>query len=659
MKYRSDIDGLRAIAVLFVLLFHAGFNYFSSGFIGVDIFFVISGYLITSIINSSVIDGTFSVADFYRRRLWRLQPAFLGVFVFTAIIAVVFYLPNDFVAYMTSSKYAASFMSNIYLARNAVQYAAADTTSLLLLHTWSLSIEWQWYLFLPPGLLLIHRYVPKKFIGFLTLSLTLLALSISLYLGEKYPGRSYYFLSCRIFELMAGSCLVAFDYKKININKRLLSLLGLISLITLFYCATRPTVVYGYPDFHSVIVSLAVVTLIIVGSSGKGITTRILSCPALVFVGTLSYSLYLWHWPIFATAHYFNIKEGALYLAVCFMLTGIAAYLSYIFIEKPFRVKKTGLIKSLLYLVLIPISISMSLNYFVKKEAGFAERFGKHYALVVTTGKEPNAELSGRCYEAPPNADINKCIMGETQSKKRAFLLGDSHAGHFLNFFDVLGKDAHLAITIQSRGACLSLPNFYQWHKADNYGSINMSCHEESTKYYNKIEHDKFDYVIIAQKWDSYETVVATNKAEEIHSIEWSRNQISLALNNAIDIIIKSGATPVIMKQIPTVTEGANNCFSQHIKFRRPYVADSCHMTISQSEKNDWSATLFNQLKNKYPTLIFIDPRDALCTGNRCIEEFDGIPVYRDDNHINNYASLKLGQLYLKLKGNPLKKEAD
>ena len=662
MKYRSDIDGLRAIAVIFVLFFHSGFTFFSSGFIGVDIFFVISGYLITSIINDAINKGNFSLSEFYSRRLWRLQPSFIAVIIFTMIIAVIFYLPTEFKEYMTSSKYAASFMSNIYSARNAVQYAAGNTMTQLLLHTWSLSIEWQWYLLLPIGLLLIHRYVPKKLIVALTIALTLIALVASLCLSAHYPSKSYYFLTCRLFELMTGSCLAVLNYQKLKLNKHLASLLGLASLAILVYCTTRTNIVYGYPDYTSVIVTLSVATLIIIGGAGQGITTKILSTPALVFIGTLSYSLYLWHWPIFATARYLNFKEGAIFIIVCFILTTIAAYLSFIYIEKPFRKKRVGLLKTVVLLVLIPIIITMLLRTLVRNNEGFPERFGKEYTSVLETSKGPNLAHRQLCSDTSDfkeGTDLDKCKIGDKKATKTALLMGDSHAGHFFNFFNVMGENAHLVITPFSRGACLSLPNYYLFQNHNQYDLINLSCHNESIRYYKMIQKNNYNYVIIAQRWDLYGADISTNEKGKIYSVAESREKISTALNEAINIIVRAGSIPVIVKQINPINNHYPSCFRQHILLRTKYIPDSCDTVPISNQNANWFEPLFNQLKLEYPTLIFINPEDARCNGEKCLMEFDGIQVFEDDNHITAYASQKLAELYLKIKGNPLKEAVE
>lgn len=147
MQYRIDINGLRGVAVLLVLLFHAGVSFFSSGFIGVDVFFVISGFLMTGVIQTNLTNNNFSLSEFYKRRLWRLQPALLTMLLITFIIATIFYLPHDYSDFLKSTRRVLLVTANQYFGHETTGYAAPDANKMLLLHMWSLSIEWQWYIF--------------------------------------------------------------------------------------------------------------------------------------------------------------------------------------------------------------------------------------------------------------------------------------------------------------------------------------------------------------------------------------------------------------------------------------------------------------------------------------------------------------------------------
>lgn len=161
MNYRPDIDGLRAIAILLVLIYHGGLSLFPSGFIGVDVFFVISGFLITTIIHESLNKNDFAFFDFYNRRLWRLQPVFVALIVVTTLLSVLFYLPDDLIEFSRSARKASLFISNLFFNKTTTGYFSPDTHQLPLLHTWSLSIEWQCYLVLPLVMYGLYRFLNK------------------------------------------------------------------------------------------------------------------------------------------------------------------------------------------------------------------------------------------------------------------------------------------------------------------------------------------------------------------------------------------------------------------------------------------------------------------------------------------------------------------
>ncbi|MEN4591802.1 acyltransferase [Pantoea agglomerans] len=217
-SYRKDIDGLRALAVVLVILFHAGITQIASGFIGVDIFFAISGFLITGIIVKQREKNTFSLANFFVHRLWRIQPAFIMMSLATLIVTFYLYLPDDFLAYLHSGYYNALLLSNQFFARQSAAYASPAADLFPLLHTWSLAIEWQWYLFLPLGILLsgailrlksIQKVIsnPANALATVWFILTPLATALALIMASREADAAYYSLLTRIFEFMVGGCI--------------------------------------------------------------------------------------------------------------------------------------------------------------------------------------------------------------------------------------------------------------------------------------------------------------------------------------------------------------------------------------------------------------------------------------------------------------------
>ena len=344
--YRPEIDGLRAIAVVAVILYHAKITIFDSqpfkgGFIGVDIFFIISGYLITSIILKELITtGSFSFKHFYERRVRRLLPALLVVMLVSLPFAWMYLLPNSFVDFSKSILYSLGFSSNYYFHYSGQQYNADNGLFKPFLHTWSLSVEEQFYIFFPLIVLLTFKYFRKYLINILVFGF-LISLGLADWSSKNYQSISFYFLHTRLWELLAGSILAYYETIKDYRNKK--------KRYSLFYPKVGFTLIilniiffkdyFNHPSFYTLI-SIIGVCLIIWFSNKEEFITKMLSTKLLVGIGLISYSLYLWHYPIFA---FFRINdfsknfENLFYTGLVLLVLSIT---SYLFIEKPFRDKQ-------------------------------------------------------------------------------------------------------------------------------------------------------------------------------------------------------------------------------------------------------------------------------------------------------------------------------
>jgi peptidoglycan/LPS O-acetylase OafA/YrhL len=658
IEYRSDIDGLRAIAVLLVLIFHAGISFFPSGFIGVDIFFVISGFLTTSIILKSMEKGSFTFSGFYTRRIWRLQPAVITLLVVTLVVATLFYLPEDFVNFLKSEKSAAQFTSNQYFAKETTGYATPDSASLLLLHTWSLAIEWQWYLVLPLGIWLLNRYFSRTGLRVVVLCLTLGAIALTLYLSNNTPDKSYYYFSARIFELLIGSCAVLFSSTKSRLNSIASSILGLLSLAVIFYCATRENILLGFPDYHAVLVCLATATLLYHGVGETSNTSKILSFPPLVFIGTISYSLYLWHWPILATLSYMGISLSPEWKVAYFASTFAIAYLSYVLIENRFRKPKVGLIKTLVFLLIIP-AVCMSMLYSSsKKNDGWPDRFGTGSTSVLSRLKASEAPNREYCLDGVSDGSDSRCVMGAPQSATQSLLIGDSFSNQYWGFVDTLAKDANTSVLAQAFPACLTLPKVYLYNWWKYKGTIYEKCHDAAKDYYDLIAKKHYQYVMLGLIWESYLGDSVVTKLDDHRSTELSHQRFEVAIREALDIIKQSGATPVFLKAPFAMPVGVNDCLYRIVK-TRGLVGSSediskCNSAAWTAYEDPWLTKVFSDLKSEYPNLIIIDPKNVQCKDGACLTAIDGLPVYRDIGHLTDYASYKFGETYLQKYGNPL-----
>ena len=345
--YRPEIDGLRAIAIGAVILYHAqitifGHQPFKGGFIGVDIFFVISGYLITSIILKELITtGSFSFKHFYERRIRRILPALLFVMLVSLPFAWIYLLPNNFIDFSKSILYSLGFSSNFYFHYSGQQYAAESGLFKPFLHTWSLSVEEQYYILFPIVLLITFKYFRKYLIHILILGLVI-SLGLAEWTSRNYSSASFYFLHTRMWELLAGSILAYFEIIKGHRSKNKLFnlMLPTIGLLLIGHSILFFNDKMFHPSFYTLSPIIGV-CLIIWFSNKDEVITKVLSTKLFVSIGLISYSLYLWHYPIFAFARISEFMEGN-FVNKIFIGFAILSFsiISYYYLERPSRNKQ-------------------------------------------------------------------------------------------------------------------------------------------------------------------------------------------------------------------------------------------------------------------------------------------------------------------------------
>ncbi len=503
MRYRPDVDGLRALAILFVLFFHGGLTLFPSGFIGVDIFFVISGFLITSLIHESIQNNHFSFIEFYNRRLWRLQPVFVCLLVVATVFAFILYLPDDLVRYAKSARKSSLFLSNKYFAYVTSGYFAADGMRLPLLHTWSLAIEWQCYLILPIFIYLLQRLFAKQKLSKIIYGLTLFFFGLTLYFSLNYPVKAYYQFSSRIFEFLIGSS-VALSPRHFAGNKRWLNIVNALAILTLVYIATRSNIKLGFPNWYALILCIATAVFIATGEyEPKPLLTKWFSTKPIVFIGLISYSLYIWHWPLFALVRYEEIKETTWVLLLTFTASFILAYLSWRFIEKPARrLNNLKFVYTVIFLLLLPVAAIHLSAYVIKNNAGLPQRFNREVVAVYERLKHSHIAQRDLCMDKNSIEINSQCRLGAVNSNsKKALMIGDSFSNHSWGFIDTLAKEANITVFAQATPGCLTLPGIflYDW---STYGyRIYQECYLQTTRYFNMIQANHYDYVFIGESW--------------------------------------------------------------------------------------------------------------------------------------------------------------
>ena len=371
--YRSEIDGLRALAVLPVIFYHAGFELFSGGYVGVDIFFVISGYLITSIILKELYNNTFSIKLFYERRARRILPALVFIIFVSSFIAFVFLTKSELVSYFKSVKATLLFFSNFYFWKST-PYFQSESDYEPLLHTWSLSIEEQFYIIFPITLLLLHRFFRKSIFVFFIIvfcSSLLFCQTLALKTGGTF---NFYSTFSRAWELALGAiCAYILIHKKVSFSeifKDIISIFGILLILFSVFFFNKETL---YPSINTLIPT-AGTAIIILFSDSKTITKKILSTKILVGFGLISYSIYLWHQPILAFGRVAFEEFSNEKKIILLFLSIILALFTYEFVEKVFRNKnRTNLnifvkMCSISFVFIILFS-QLNINFFSKKNS--------------------------------------------------------------------------------------------------------------------------------------------------------------------------------------------------------------------------------------------------------------------------------------------------
>jgi peptidoglycan/LPS O-acetylase OafA/YrhL len=424
--YRREVDGLRALAVLPVLFFHAGFQTFSGGFVGVDVFFVISGYLITSIIEKQT--GTFTLMNFYERRARRILPALFVVMFACVPFAWLWLLPSDMKEFSDSVLTVSTFISNILFWRTSGYFDTA-TDLKPLLHTWSLAVEEQYYLFFPIFLMLTWR-LGKRWILVMLAVAAAVSLEAAQWGSVAEPAAAYYLLPTRGWELLIGVFLAFYSLSsvKLNINKAVSEVGGSIGLLLVLYAIFAFDKHTPSPSLYTLIPTIGT-ALIILCATQQTAVGKLLGNKLLVGVGVISYSAYLWHQPLLAFAKHRSLGESSkLLLGALVVAAVILAYFSWKYVEVPFRNKQRFGRKEI-----FKYGASLSAAFIVfglvgNLTAGFLYRYDeKDRYLASLQGSEAGKYVDKRFDE------LTMKPFDASDSRKRILVIGDSFAKDLVN----------------------------------------------------------------------------------------------------------------------------------------------------------------------------------------------------------------------------------
>jgi peptidoglycan/LPS O-acetylase OafA/YrhL len=467
-NYRPEVDGLRSIAVLTVIFYHANIVPFSGGFVGVDIFFVISGYLITAILAKEMRGETFTFLNFYERRIRRILPALFFV-TFVCMIAALFVSsPEQLKDFGQSIVATMVFSANIYFFLTS-DYFSADVENLPFVHMWSLAVEEQFYVVFPILLLLVIK-LRKKWLQLALIGAWITSLASSIYTQESSQIANFYLTPFRAWELLTGA-LIALNHSRftaiLDAAGRLRSVLELVGLACICFAVFFYTKFTPFPGWYA-IPPVFGSALIIIAATERSLVGRILATKIAVGIGLLSYSAYLWHQPLFAFTRVYLAAEPSLWVYLLLIaITFLLSWFSWRFVEQPFRVKENFSRSQLFIFALSGSGIFAAAGLFLHLTNGIPQRFdAKTQAIASTMVPSPernNCHTDGTDYLKPEKA----CWW--SKGAKNWAVLGDSHA---------VEPSFALAKHLDSAGEGVVQLSFSGCPPALNFQIDNPGCHE-------------------------------------------------------------------------------------------------------------------------------------------------------------------------------------
>lgn len=650
INYRSDIDGLRAIAIISVLLFHLDASYLSGGFVGVDIFFVISGFLITSIIKNEVeTTGNFSFKNFYIRRVRRLFPALFVVLFFTTIFAALTLSPthlSSFGGALTSSFLS---LSNFYFWVEADYF---DVSSKLkpLLHTWSLSVEEQFYFIWPITLLLLLK-LKKKLYVYLVLFFIVV---MSFYMNDRFDdgsvslinnylpslkeyiadGKStiFFLLPFRLYEFIFGVVIVWLISYKLK-HTYLYDILFVSGLALISYSVLFFTEELLFPSYYAVLPTLGAAFLIYSGAVSK--FNILLSNKFTVGVGLISYSLYLIHWPIIVFWNYLastiTIYQNIFIAAASIVL----AFLSYKYIEQPFRKKRFDLTTSYWkYSSLAAFAIMGYIGINMYTHNGWEWRM-KSPVIFENVGDSKNFHkkfYGGEGY--PYNGAIH------TDKPADIVVIGDSHARHYMEgLYKVLAEPNSLSLYNSSGTSCIMLPFFTRTTEGHNWDEMCPQSLNNGLKYLQ--QGDQNSILIISESWVSQMSLAdLLDKQGNRRNIKVTAKEVS---DGILELKSKIGdRTLVVIGQVPGAEHNLYDIFTRPRPIFFGNDTDKYLTSVPSKDFVEFNSHL-KKIAMKTNKFIFLDPFDILCKNDVC-RNLDGQKhlIYSDAYHLSKYGSIEV-----------------
>ena len=640
-NFRYDINGLRAYAVILVVLFHFGIIGFAAGFIGVDIFFVISGFLMTSIVIKSLDKGNFSLLKFYLARGIRIVPALFVVSTIVLILGWFLVLPTDYKAIAKHTLSSINFFSNIVYWRES-GYFDTDSHNKALLHTWSLSVEWQFYLVFPIIVALLYKIKKSRnfLLTFFILG-TIISLILSIIITAKNPSAGFFLLPTRAWEMLAGGLIFFIPKEKVPYKKPL-EFIGFFLIAISCYIFSTDTL---WPSYNAILPVLGAF-LILLAHQQNSIFTK---GSVFQWLGNNSYSIYLWHWPIVFFLHYFYKNDDYIFITAGIILSIILGWLSYTYIENPTRKKLSNLsIVKAYFLWFLSISILSLISIMIFKFDGVKNRFSNEINNISNTINDINPRRD-ECLGKQDDSQLKKCTYGD--GPLSLIVVGDSHASAMLNgVINALPNNTSLiSFTISG---CPTVKNLKKTNMPE------YSCGERVKDIINDIKTNystDIPILVINRANAIFQGEPENDKSNQpiryinTPSLVFDEEYYAQMRNAYVDTLkdLSASHKVYITRPTPEAKKEISNLAAKIFKYHLP----TQDLTITWNEyyersKQAWKAQDMAAQSTK--NIQIIDLSREFCDNETCYFTQNNLPLFYDDDHMSWTASLKLAPIFKK-----------
>jgi peptidoglycan/LPS O-acetylase OafA/YrhL len=643
MEYRPEIDGLRALAIIPVILFHAGLQLFSGGFVGVDVFFVVSGYLITSLIINEKQENTFSLINFYERRARRILPALFCMMLACLPLAWYSMPPSDRRDFADTLVVVSTFVSNVYFWRTSGYF---DTASELkpLLHTWSLAVEEQYYVLFPIFLLLIWK-LGKRWIVATFAVIAIISLAAAQWGSLNKPAFAFFMLPTRGWELFGGG-LLAFQLSYKDRDKRINESLSCVGLFLILYAICAFDKHTPFPSVYTLIPTIGAALIIVFGTE-RTFIGKLLGSKLFVGVGLISYSAYLWHYPLFAFVRHNSIGDPSMLALGASTLTSLlVAYSSWRFVETPLRNRqRIGRNKILLY-----GALCSGLFVAIGLVGHFYKGIQSRYDLPESISSSFGISLREGCFDkvSVHTREDWLCDLG-SKGKPSFIVFGDSHAFALMDALDKAARSVNVYGKFTATSSCPPLLDIYVL----SVSQAVSDCHLLNKRVFDYVTANKIEKVFLVARWTYYTdggydgkefVFLGLSKNSQQHK-EASRRAFEVGLQNTVKAYDKIGVKVYIVGQAPQQKYDAKKIYFTSYapyKSKPEFNGNLRSLSVSVQEHHRLQSHVMTVFKfyEGHDNIKVISLDGLFCDVYKCTVGDGDRSYYADDDHLSSAGAL-------------------